>query len=318
MNYCVVIRVGKLGDHIVALPAISVLCSKYRHIYILCDKNNFPGKEIYDAVDLSNITVMGLFDIKKIYYEIIRKSIARVFVMPQRDSNIKTKLKIILYCLALFPLSKINYNFIKAKKLMGFYEADRCIGFISSVIDSKEAIAVWNNKLNQLKIKYRLLDTNKYSAVIHADASIEKKKWPWENFNKIRLSLQKPDKKVLVIKQNSSNLKSNQIYFKSRLSMVDLFTVISNAELFLGTDSGPMQIAIILGTRVFALQSSHDTKGAWFPEEGPFKGLWSLCVRYELECSGCRYKACTSNYKCTNGITPKEIINYVKFKQRVS
>jgi ADP-heptose:LPS heptosyltransferase len=308
---CVVVRVGKLGDHIVALPAIGALCSKYRHIYLLTDKSSFPGEEIFEAVEIENITVIGLFEFQKLAPLVFGIKVKRIIIFPQRDANIITNLKIFLYCLILFPFAKKTYNMLASRRLLGFYEADRCFGFIASVMGSWEAFRLWKIRVNILKQKYQLPKTHKFSAVIHADASIQKKKWPWENFDQIRLSQQGPDDRVLVIAHNN-NTSCENYTFITKLPIIDLFSVIINTDLFLGTDSGPMQIAIILGARVIAIQSSHDTKGAWFPEKSPFKGQLSLCVRYELECSGCGYKACTNNYKCTIGINPKEIIRYVE------
>ena len=94
-----------------------------------------------------------------------------------------------------------------------------------------------------------------------------------------------------------------------KTSLRELIGLISECDVFLGNDSGPMHIAYAVGTPVVALFGSTD------PDlTGPL-GKGDSVLRADLECSPCFERTCRKNeLQCMNGISSDDVYLAIREK----
>ncbi|MFT5050523.1 MAG: lipopolysaccharide heptosyltransferase II [Chlamydiales bacterium] len=95
------------------------------------------------------------------------------------------------------------------------------------------------------------------------------------------------------------------------LSLRESAGLIAASSVFVGGDTGPMHMAVAVGTPLVALFGAAD------PERtGPFRSPQS--VIYEpAECSPCRQRSCTvAGHPCMTGIGPQRVLEAVRSRAR--
>lgn len=76
------------------------------------------------------------------------------------------------------------------------------------------------------------------------------------------------------------------------------------AELYVGTDGGPMHLAASSGVPCVAVFSARNPPGEWFP-----RGTGHRILLDRVPCMGCRLRVCTTYDKmCIRGITPDRVL----------
>jgi heptosyltransferase-3 len=84
--------------------------------------------------------------------------------------------------------------------------------------------------------------------------------------------------------------------------------ILSQCQLFMGHDSGPMHLAACVGTPCVALFSARNIPRQWFP-----RGDGHRIIYHRTECAGCGLEVCEEHaQKCMATITVEEVIAAVR------
>lgn len=84
--------------------------------------------------------------------------------------------------------------------------------------------------------------------------------------------------------------------------------ILSQTDLFIGHDSGPMHLAACVGTPCIAIFSAQNPPGQWFPF-----GSNHTVLYHQTECFGCRLTDCLIEKKrCILSIGVDEVLNAVE------
>lgn len=84
-----------------------------------------------------------------------------------------------------------------------------------------------------------------------------------------------------------------------RTTIQELIEILAGAKAVVTCDTGPMHLAVALGTEVVALMGPSDPR-----RTGPFKGT---VVRLDLPCMPCNKRRC-KNPLCMRGIVPEMVM----------
>ena len=155
------------------------------------------------------------------------------------------------------------------------------------------------------------LGVGKY-VVIHPAARRVLRQWPAERFAFIAKHFwEKFALNAIVVGTNDElaileKVKGDSEYIKlwiSNDSLLTLYSVIQNAELFIGNESGPLQIADLSGTPSIGLFGP-GVQNVFYPQVNPkSKVLHSL-----LDCNPCDQIHCTQSVPCIERIEVLEVV----------
>jgi len=88
-----------------------------------------------------------------------------------------------------------------------------------------------------------------------------------------------------------------------RLSVRESAAVLTQAQVYLGHDSGPMHLAAAVGTPCVAVFSSRNLPGEWFPHGSHHRVLY-----HPISCQGCKLDVCIElNKRCIRSIRVDEV-----------
>ena len=104
-----------------------------------------------------------------------------------------------------------------------------------------------------------------------------------------------------------SRMKAPSLNMGGKTTLRDLAYLYQRSALLITTDSGPMHLAVAMGTPVIALFGPTDPS-----RTGPY-GKGHVVIRRELSCSPCFLKKCNS-MECMSGITIEEVFHAVREK----
>ena len=91
-----------------------------------------------------------------------------------------------------------------------------------------------------------------------------------------------------------------------KTSMKQLAYIIKKSQAFVGGDTGPMHLAVAVGTKVVALFGPTDPK-----RNGPY-GKGHITVVAPRECAGCWERSCPKKLDCLELIAPQDIYQTIK------
>jgi heptosyltransferase I len=161
--------------------------------------------------------------------------------------------------------------------------------------------------------KYNLED-KKYIA-INPIAYWETKLWDNEKFAHLADSI-KTKLNVEVVFTGSEKesiekiialMKSKAVNLGGETSLLDLASIYKKAQLVITTDSGPMHLAVAIGTPVIALFGPTDPQ-----KTGPY-GIGHTVISATLPCSPCLLKNCATK-KCMRNISPEQVMAVIEEK----
>ena len=104
-----------------------------------------------------------------------------------------------------------------------------------------------------------------------------------------------------------SRMRAPSLNMGGKTTLRDLAYLYQRSALLITTDSGPMHLAVAMGTPVIALFGPTDPS-----RTGPY-GKGHVVIRRELSCSPCFLKKCNS-MECMSGITIEEVFHAVREK----
>ena len=150
--------------------------------------------------------------------------------------------------------------------------------------------------------------------VINPVARWKTKLWPERKFSDLadRLIREKqavviftggPDDRV-VIDRIRSMMQEQALNWAGETTLKELAALVSLADLFITTDSGPMHLAAAVGAKVLAL---FGPTAPW--RTGPH-GEEHIVLRTGIECSPCFQRSC-ENVRCMQGITVDDVMRKI-------
>jgi ADP-heptose:LPS heptosyltransferase len=139
--------------------------------------------------------------------------------------------------------------------------------------------------------------------VIHAGATKDFQRWPLENFVSLANRLCK-DQAVYWIREPVNNISGldSAVQMVNTPSVADLVAVLAHAQLFIGNNSGPFQIASALGTPSVIVNgpSSRSWDPFWFPDRMRMLRDESVpclpCEAYYPDCRNPRRMQCMEKW----------------------
>lgn len=165
----------------------------------------------------------------------------------------------------------------------------------------------------ETSVSHLLTEVRDSYAVIVPGARWQTKRWRPEMFGELARLLKikclivgtDADKEIAEGIVNSSD--GYAISLTGKTNLRELTTIIKAARFLIGTDSGPMHIAVALGVPVFALFGTTSPL-----RTGPYKGNHTI-ISSNLPCSPCFKKRC-DDLKCMDEITVQMVYSAINEK----
>lgn len=192
----------------------------------------------------------------------------------------------------------------------------------------------WQTKIflleNEKKEAKNLLSSYKLNTLrpiigINPSATWPSKLWPVQRFADLANRLERdfnfqvvfirdPDKKEIY--NTLKNLINPSIKILDVLPLRSLSAVISNFNLFVSNDSGPMHISVAVGTKTVGIFGPGQEE-IWFPYRPPYypEGQSHIALRKDVLCHPCHLNICNrpaSEYmRCMNLLEVDEVLQHI-------
>ncbi|MEE9165581.1 MAG: lipopolysaccharide heptosyltransferase II [Nitrospinota bacterium] len=160
------------------------------------------------------------------------------------------------------------------------------------------------------------LDTRRPLVTFVPGARWEKKRWPPASFSRLGdLLNQKLGAGIIVAGSRQENRLIHEIRSAMKnisaeavdFSLTKLTALLSKSDAVVTNDSGPMHIAVAMGTPVVALFGPTDPR-----RTGPYTKK-CLIIQRDLECRPCFRKQCSQgSFECMESISVEEVLEGVK------
>lgn len=187
------------------------------------------------------------------------------------------------------------------------YASDLDLKGVSKLYPSLAEITLAKERIESLNVQKHV--------VIHPAARRVLRQWPAERFAFIAKHLwERYALNTIVVGTKDEidileNVKSGQDFVKiwiSNDSLLTLFSVIQNAELFIGNESGPLQIADLSGIPVIGLFGP-GVKNVFYPQ----RNSRSQVIHSFLECNPCDQIHCSESIPCIERIQTIEVTQVI-------
>ncbi|AEE14480.1 glycosyl transferase family 9 [Thermodesulfobium narugense DSM 14796] len=317
-----IVQMGHIGDFLLSTPMISEIRKNFNgKIVLAINKNTLELASNLKGTD----EVIILEHPRKIYSRSNNNSILSAI-----KSFSKIDVDIVLEVRGDINIIPFISLFSKYKYLVGFNVGGA--GFLlDKVLEypyGEHITETYNKFLNFFKIKIpevKKLDSyydlkapnpikeDKYIVIAVGQTGARSKDWDINNFIKlINMFLNERYTVVLVGKITPDESKEYNrldnkklINLTNKTSLMELFSIIKSANLFIGLDSGPTHAAAMLGVRTLALYSGVVDFNVFRPIE--FFGNVSI-IKIDVECEKC-YKTNCENNICMKMITPEMVFD---------
>jgi len=317
-----IVKIGAIGDVIMALPMIDAIRGKYPEARIswLCGKTVAPLLKAVGTIDeiiavdekrLLTGTLLGKLSVLISVWKQLAGHFFDLIVTGHSDPRYRL--------LSLTALGKERRSFARGKKrfcpVPGRYHTDEYVRLITNV-DGPEAIHGRLHKLavllpDNLQSEFKpgyfpvvALSPGGAKNVLRDDAI---RRWPLENYVLLARELIKGKVKVVITGASSDQWVSDSfsglevIDLVGKTSLMDMAALLGACDLVVSHDSGPLHLADLAGTFVIALfgpTNPHELA----PYNNQSKILWG---GENLACRPC-YDGRTYA-KCSNNICMQEI-----------
>lgn len=331
MKKILIVNVNWLGDVLFSTPFIRAVRKKYPDAYISCmivprcreilEGNPYLDELIiYDeegkhASLLGKLQFISLLRSKKfdeVYF--LHRSLTRTMLtalakIPKRCGYVTKKRKLFLTHRIEPPkeqLHRTEYFLYLAEKL-GF-PTDRS-GYDFYIPSNEENYI--ENLLKELNIGESPF------IILNPGANWSLKRWPTENFGllgdilskklKMKIVITGAEKDLELAKEVSKFMSEKPIIFAGKTNLKQLGALLKRAKLIITNDTGPLHIALAVGTKVLALFGPTSTKIT-----GPYGPGDYRIVQKDVGCIiPCYHLRCKDN-RCMKAITPEEVFEEAK------
>jgi heptosyltransferase-2 len=153
--------------------------------------------------------------------------------------------------------------------------------------------------------------------ILHVSAGTSAKRWPVPYLAElVKRLLQLMDGTLILVGDRPDRLRARHLArvdrrvvdWTGRLPLMQLASLLEEAALFIGADSGPAHIAAAMGTPSVILFSGTNRPECWRPS-----GHAVHILRWPVACSPCHLKDCpVPSHPCMTGIRPSDVIDAVE------
>ena len=300
-----------LGDAVMTTPAIENIVKEFPNCKLIIFGSFVSTKLFLNHPNLETIIIDNSKKIGNRYINLYKlaKSVGKVDIAFSFRKNFTTKF------LLWFINSDNKYNYKRLNKNINTHQVIRYNDFINKSL-SIESIP---NKL-QIYIKHKIEKNEKKVFGINPGATYgSAKRWYPEEFAKVAISLSKEydiiifggknetdiaeDIEVLLKKSNVQNYKN----LAGKTSIEELIENISNLNLFITNDSGPMHISATFGIPTISIFGP--TRDI---ETHQWKNDKEILIRKEMDCAPCMKRVCPlKHHDCMKLITAKDVIKMI-------
>lgn len=315
-----------IGDSVLSLPALECLGKNYPQAEIWVAAKEWV-KDIFAALhfvkgviplppadDLKSLTV-SVQTIKKLKFDI-------GLLLPNSFSSA------LLFYLAKIP-QRWGYSsdgrnllltkWVSPKKQDGSVHQLNCYLDLVSNLGLKTVAPKLSfplSKKEKMDAKKLLLSLNmdlrRPLVFLHPGASYgPAKRWSVLKFSELASLLQKRKKASFIISGSNDEaqlaesvamlMREKPVSLAGKTSLLRLASLISNADLFITNDSGPMHLANALHVPVVAIFGPTDPTLT-----GPYQQP-SAVVKKDVPCSPCSYRECPFDHRCMENIPIEEV-----------
>lgn len=156
----------------------------------------------------------------------------------------------------------------------------------------------------------------KNKIVLHAGASCPSKRWPAERFARAAdILAEKYGSDIVIVggkdaekfsKDVISSMKKKAYDLTGRLSIGVLAEILSRARLFVSNDSGPVHVAVAVGTPVIAI-FGRKNPGLSPKRWGPL-GRKDIVLHKDAGCEICLAHECKKGFRCLEAVTVEDVV----------
>lgn len=173
----------------------------------------------------------------------------------------------------------------------------------------------FNQPTNNIIFTYKVnVVNNNFHIIIAPFASSFSKIWKVQKFISL-LNILSNEYRILVIGSSKDknkmdvfrNISSNISFSSGDIKLNELYTAISNANVFIGLDSGITHLALMTHTQAIAIIGG-GSYGRYFPKPNDGKTIY---LAEKIECFGCEWECVKNNTECIDGIEVEEVYHYV-------
>jgi len=151
---------------------------------------------------------------------------------------------------------------------------------------------------------------------VHVGASCPSKRWPIEAFASVMDELSKKYQSSIVLvggyeteelsETLSKKMQNNPIDLTGTLLVGELADLLSRCRMFISNDSGPVHVAVAVGTPAVVIFGRKDP-GLSSKRWGPL-GLMDKILHRDVGCEVCLAHNCEKDFACLKAITPEDVI----------
>lgn len=340
-----VVRIDSLGDAVLTLPAIQTLARRFPKSQIDFLANPpagelyslfFPESEIilFERNWLSGEESLG--KLMREFFSMIRKLRASHY-----DLGIDFRGD--LRTLVLLSLAKIPHRwgrdgtggrFLLTHRLKNPYEKHEILENLA-LVQGKAQASLRVNEMSEAISDLRLLrrpcgtprNDDKEALgrlgsgkkiVIHVGAGYPSKRWAASNFVKLAKRIQErglgtpvfigSSEEKILLDPYRGELGDDFWDLTGKTSLSDLLTLLSQADLYIGNDSGPAHLAALLDLKIVLIFSGTNDFKRWAPWSSQLQ-----LVHHPVPCSPCEERICPlSRQLCLEDISVEEVFCVVE------
>ena len=295
-----------LGDTVMATPAIENLVSHFNNVEI-----TLLGSFVSIAAFKNHPKVLKTYVLDKQYINLYKtlKDFDEFDVFLSFRSSLRSKF------IKFYISSKSKYQFDKKKYIKG-HQVEKYNNFINDSlnINTLASKLILHTKVKNTDGKNKLLGINPGASYGSA------KRWYPKEFAKVAIDLSSqydiiifggPNEKDIakdiekyLIEKGVENYKN----LAAQITINELITQISNLDLFITGDSGPMHLAAafqIPTVAIFGPTKDNETS-QWMNEK-------SMIVKKNLDCQPCMKRACPlKHHNCMKMVVASDVLRAVK------
>ncbi|MBL7198471.1 MAG: glycosyltransferase family 9 protein [Candidatus Omnitrophica bacterium] len=154
---------------------------------------------------------------------------------------------------------------------------------------------------------------NSKVVTVHRQASCPSKIWPRDYFNRlVNDIIDIYNVNIIYVgidKDDNIKEKNGIVNLSGKVNLSQLASVLKHSDLFISNDSGPVHMAVALGTPVISIFGRRQ------PGLGPRRwrplGTESIFLHKDIGCKICLAHDCEKNFACLKAIKPKEVLSCV-------
>lgn len=285
---CVKQSLHGLGDTVMIMPALRELKKKFPDSHLtlgLYRKGKGKSGDIYYELIKNESYINAFVDNSLIIdsdYDCVTDAYAGVLNLEKVGAP---------------PISRIDYAIYK----LGLGSSkNKTPNILLTDLETEYAYKM----VQQLRTKY------KHLVFVHVDSEEERRCWKQHNYINLLTYAQehRPDVGFLILDFNKKVKEWNSSNYLdvSKTNVRELAALISECDVFLGPDSGPMHIAAAVSTKSYVIFGAvpPSARISYYPKH--------TAIRLEeLSCLGCWYNVCSINIKCMTDLSHLTVFDHV-------